>query len=102
MGVIAMGKIKIQIMVCTPDDDEVEWLSVLDDKLTALDVTDDYFSEKRQVMQKGLTKKFTRGDWCMKAMLGPVSPKFDAWDESKKGRVAGDENDRLEVENREL
>merc|ERR1712218_448897 len=85
--VTSSGRVKVQVMVCTPEDDEVEWLNTLDAQLTALDVTDDYYSEKQQVLARGLTKKFTRGDWCMKAMLGPVSHKFDLWDE-KKSRVA--------------
>lgn len=75
------SKVRIQVMACTAEDDEIGWLNDLDHELKELDVTDDYFSEKQEVLRAGLAPKFTRGDWAMKAMLGPVSRKFDAWDE---------------------
>merc|ERR1712039_649141 len=74
---------KVQIMVCTPSEGEVSWLNDLDAALKEVDVTDDYYVEKSQVMSAGKVKKFTRGDWCLKALLGPVSNKFDMWDEKK-------------------
>mmetsp|Transcript_116279 Transcript_116279/g.370005 ORF Transcript_116279/g.370005 Transcript_116279/m.370005 type:complete len:282 (-) Transcript_116279:11-856(-) len=79
--VVSGGRVRIQIMACTADDEEIGWLNVLDEELAELDVTDDYYAEKEQVLKLGLAPKFTRGDWCMKAMLGPVSRKFDLWDE---------------------
>jgi len=80
------GKVRVQIMACTSDSDEVGWLNDLDAELPELDVTDDYYAEREEVLRAGLATKFTRGDWCMKALLGPVSRKFDAWDEQTKGR----------------
>jgi len=77
----AAHKVRIQIMACTANDDEVAWLNDLDREFYEVDVTDDYFSERAEVLKAGLAERFTRGDWCMKAMLGPVSRKFDAWDE---------------------
>jgi hypothetical protein len=76
---------KVQIMACTADEDAVAWLNDVDHQFKEVDVTDDYHSEMLEVL-KGAKKvnKFTRGDWCMKAMLGPVSSKFDAWDEKKQ------------------
>lgn len=85
---IASGRIKVQIMACTPDEEEVAWLNDLDHELLGVDVTDDYYSEKQEVLRSGLVTKFSRGDWCMKAMLGPVSKKFDAWDE-RTGKRGG-------------
>lgn len=79
---IAGGKIKIQLMVCTPDDAEVAWLNQLDKRSKAFDVTDDYYTEKKEILALG-HPKFTRGDWCMKAMLGPISSKFDDMDERR-------------------
>eukprot|EP00928_Gymnodinium_smaydae_P015442 TRINITY_DN15710_c0_g2_i1.p1 TRINITY_DN15710_c0_g2~~TRINITY_DN15710_c0_g2_i1.p1 ORF type:complete len:341 (+),score=52.26 TRINITY_DN15710_c0_g2_i1:99-1121(+) len=78
---------KVQIMACTPNDDEVAYLDDLDRELPEIDCTDDYYTEKAQVLRAGLTDTFSRGDWCMKAMLGPVSKKFDAWDEAKSGAL---------------
>lgn len=77
-------RIRVQIMACTCNETEIEWLNRLDSEFQEVDVTDDYYAEKVEVLKKGKAEKFTRGDWCMKAMLGPVSHKFDIWDESLK------------------
>jgi len=79
------NKLRVQIMACTADSAEVGWLNQVDEELAEVDVTDDYVSEKQEVINAGRVAKFTRGDWCMKAMLGPVSSKFDAWDERAQG-----------------
>lgn len=80
---------KVQIMACTDEDEAVGWLNDMDEKFTAVDVTDDYYSEKAEVLAAGKVPKFTRGDWLIKALLGPVSSKFDAWDEGPKGGKGG-------------
>jgi len=74
-------KVKVQIMACTPEEEDVEYLDHLDRQLPEVDVTDDYYAEKAQVDKVGLAPQFNRADWCMKAMLGPISKKFDQWDE---------------------
>lgn len=85
--VVSRHRVRIQIMACTSEEDEIGWLNDLDHQLGEVDVTDDFYSEKAEVMAAGIAPRFTRGDWCMKAMLGPVSAKFDAWDE-RLGRPA--------------
>lgn len=77
------SKLKVQIMACTSDDDEIEWLGAVDRELKQVDVTDDYYAERKEVLRAGLAPRFTKGDWVMKAMLGPISHKFDGWDELK-------------------
>jgi len=77
-------KLRTQLMVCTPLEDEVRWLNDLDRDFVEVDVTDDYHTEQSQILASGRAPQFTRGDWCMKAMLGPVSHKFDMWDEKKR------------------
>mmetsp|Transcript_1321 Transcript_1321/g.2839 ORF Transcript_1321/g.2839 Transcript_1321/m.2839 type:complete len:285 (+) Transcript_1321:70-924(+) len=90
-SLVSTSKLRVQIMACTADDDEIEWLNDLDCELKEVDVTDDYYAERAEVLRTGLAKRFTRGDWCMKAMLGPVSQKFDQWDEGAHRKVkAGD------------
>lgn len=82
-------KFRIQIMACTGDDDAVGWLNELDAQFKEVDVTDDYYSEMMEVLKKAkLVTKFSRADWCVKAMLGPVSQKFDSWDEKKTTKSA--------------
>jgi len=82
---------RVQIMACTDDDDAVGWINRLDEQFTEVDATDDYYTEKKEILQRGRLKVFTRGDWCMKAMLGAVSSKFDQMDEGgyRGGRNAG-------------
>jgi len=77
-------KLRAQLMVCTPMEDEVQWLNDMDRDFLEVDVTDDYHTEQQQVLASNKAPQFTRGDWCMKAMLGPVSHKFDNWDERKR------------------
>jgi hypothetical protein len=84
---------KVQIMACTGDEDAVGWLDKIDAAFSEVDVTDDYYSEMIQVLKEARrVKKFTRGDWCMKAMLGPISNKFDQWDEKSGPRILGRED----------
>lgn len=80
--VVAGGKAKIQVLACTAEDDEIEWLNVLDKQLAEMDCTDDYTTERAQILKLGLAPRFTKGDWVMKAMLGPIMHKFDKWDEA--------------------
>lgn len=70
---------RCQIMACTGVDNDIAWLNKLDEELDELDVTDDYVSEKKQA--EGV---FTRGDWCMKAMLGAVNSAYDKMDETRE------------------
>lgn len=85
----AKSKIRMQIMACTSEESEISWLNALDADLREVDVTDDYFAERQEVLKAGRVTKFTRGDWCMKAMLGPVGDKFDSWDEKHRGGASG-------------
>lgn len=81
---------RVQVMACTDDEEAVGWLNDLDERFTEVDVTDDFHSERQEVLRAGKVKKFTRGDWLIKALLGPVSTKFDAWDEGgRKGGKGG-------------
>eukprot|EP01059_Diplonema_ambulator_P014807 TRINITY_DN257_c0_g2_i2.p1 TRINITY_DN257_c0_g2~~TRINITY_DN257_c0_g2_i2.p1 ORF type:complete len:278 (+),score=69.76 TRINITY_DN257_c0_g2_i2:41-874(+) len=72
---------KFQILACTADDSSVAWLDKFDKAYKEVDVTDDYYTERAQVLRTG-RKKFTRGDWVIKALLGPILSKFDDMDES--------------------
>lgn len=78
---ITHATFKIQVMACTAEQDAVAWLNVLDKEFAQVDVTDDYYSELEEVARAGRVSKFTRGDWCLKAMLGPISKTFDTMDE---------------------
>jgi len=81
-NVVDAGSTHIQIMACTSEEEEIGWLNKLDKGDKKVDVCDDYYSERREVLSVGLKPRFTRGDWCIKAMIGPLSEKFDKWDEA--------------------
>jgi len=87
VSLVRSMRLRVQIMACTAEEQEVEWLNELDCELEELDVTDDYHSERQEVLRTGIATRFTRGDWCMKAMLGPVSRKFDQWDEGGRRSI---------------
>ncbi len=46
-----------------------------------MDVTDDYDSERKQVLRAGRLHKFTRDDYVLKALVGAASPRIDNMDE---------------------
>lgn len=55
----------------------------MDKNFAEVDCVDDYYSEKAEVLAAKKTVRFTRGDWLIKALLGPISNKFDGWDEKE-------------------
>lgn len=78
--------VRFQIMACTDDEHAIGWLNEFDLEFDEVDVCDDFASERREVLASGRMRSFTRADWVMKALLGPVSTKFDRWDESSPRR----------------
>ena len=77
----------VQIMACTDEEAVMDYLNRADDSIQRLDVTDDYASEREEVLKaQGRSFAFSRGDWIVKAMLGPVLPYFDELDGSGKER----------------
>mmetsp|Transcript_23516 Transcript_23516/g.37625 ORF Transcript_23516/g.37625 Transcript_23516/m.37625 type:complete len:298 (-) Transcript_23516:101-994(-) len=79
-------KFRCQLFACTGQDDEIAWARKLDDELEELDMTDDYLTEKKHMDATGAFSSFTKGDWCLKAMLGAVDP---SWDDPGKGSRQG-------------
>jgi hypothetical protein len=72
------SQFRVQIMACSNNDDEIAWLNEIDQQSELIDVTDDYYNEKRRVMAiKGNDYTFTRSDWLVKAILGPVDKSVD-------------------------
>lgn len=75
------GHIRYALLACTDDDSAVSWMNQLDYRYTEVDTTDDYQTERAEVMRRGIYDSFKRGDWLAKALLGPISKKFDCADE---------------------
>ena len=65
----------------------MEYLNHADDTIQRLDVTDDYASEREEVLKaQGRSFAFSRGDWIVKAMLGPIDRYMDELDGSGRER----------------
>ena len=80
---ITNTKMNFQILACTEDDTQVEWLNDFDDATDGIDVVDDYYSERKEVLAAGKVRQFKRSDWAIKALLGPISSKYDKLDERR-------------------
>eukprot|EP01061_Rhynchopus_euleeides_P047324 TRINITY_DN9440_c0_g1_i1.p1 TRINITY_DN9440_c0_g1~~TRINITY_DN9440_c0_g1_i1.p1 ORF type:complete len:300 (+),score=96.13 TRINITY_DN9440_c0_g1_i1:1477-2376(+) len=76
---------KFQILACTDDDDAVGWLDKFDREFKEVDVTDDFATERAQILQAGKVEHFRRSDWVIKALLGSIISKFDNLDEPDMG-----------------
>ena len=71
------------IIACTDDDDDLEYLNNWDLYLPCLDVIDDYISERKEVWKaKGAKFHFSRGDYIVKSLVGSLHPELDKLDES--------------------
>lgn len=69
--------------MCTEDDKIVAEYNKWDDKIGHFDITDDYVSERNEVLSKrGPDFKFTRQDWVAKLIIGSMDPYYDFVDES--------------------
>ena len=74
-------------MACTDDDECMAYLISADSSIARLDVTDDFPSERREVLAaQGGGFHFTFGDYCVKALLGSVDPYFDSLDSGSFNR----------------
>jgi hypothetical protein len=65
----------VQIMACTDDEGAVQYLNAADENIPLLDVSDDFHSERREILRaQGAGFHFTYGDYIAKCMLGPIDP----------------------------
>jgi hypothetical protein len=79
-----------QIMACTDDQSTMSYLNAADNQIPRLDVTDDFSSERAEILAaQGPGFHFTRGDYICKCLLGPVDDYFDSLDSRPGGGRAG-------------
>ncbi|KAJ3342975.1 hypothetical protein HDU83_005852 [Entophlyctis luteolus] len=80
------GDVLVSFLVCTDDDREIEYLNEWDKNVRDLDVVDDFYSERTEILRvQGNSFPFSRGDWICKMLLGVVDPEIDALDERMLG-----------------
>ncbi|KAJ3044286.1 hypothetical protein HDV00_002606 [Rhizophlyctis rosea] len=74
--------IHVAFVACTDDDATMAYLNEWDNIIQNLDVVDDYYSERSEILRvQGPSFPFSRGDWVCKILLGSIDPEIDALDE---------------------
>lgn len=74
---------RVQFLACSNKEADIGWLNKLDVEVKSVDVTDDYASERAEVLRTGRVYSFTHGDYVCKALLGGISDFYDKMDEMK-------------------
>lgn len=78
-------EIRVGFLACTDDDDVMRWLNSMDEEVRHVDVTDDFYSEREEVLRAGRVRSFNRNDWLIKMLLGAADDKWDKLDEGNSG-----------------
>ena len=74
--------VNVSIAACTDDAKVMTDLNKMDCGIPFVDISDDYQSERKQILQmQGKNFPFSYGDWVCKILLGSIDPYFDALDE---------------------
>lgn len=85
---ITSCQFRVQIMACSNNEEEMKWMEDVDHDSDMIDVTDDYYNEKKRVIQlRGAGFTFTRSDWLVKAILGPIDSSVDKTNEGLFDRI---------------
>jgi hypothetical protein len=71
----------VSMIACTDDEQAVEWMNEADERIPNVDTSDDYASERAEILQaQGPRFPFSFGDYLTKCLLGPIDPTFDSLD----------------------
>jgi hypothetical protein len=80
----SMDRIFVTFIACTNDLQSVGYLNHFDKKIPFVDVLDDYYSERAEVIAvQGKRFPFSYGDYVVKLLMGSVDQWFDKLDEKK-------------------
>ncbi|KAJ3018844.1 UNVERIFIED_CONTAM: hypothetical protein HDU68_010955 [Siphonaria sp. JEL0065] len=80
------GNVIVVFLACTDDESDVGYLNEWDKRIPAIDVVDDYYSERKEILAvQGSQFPFSRGDWVCKMLLGALDPEIDGLDERRVG-----------------
>jgi len=75
-----IDKFFVSILACSDDPRDVKYLEHLDRHVKHFDVSDDYNTERKEVLANKKTFKFTRGDYVTKVLLGPIQRNWHVLD----------------------
>jgi hypothetical protein len=80
----SIERIYITFIACTNDLQSVGYLNQFDKKIPFVDVSDDYESERREILAvQGKHFPFSYGDYVVKILMGSIDQWFDQLDEKK-------------------
>ena len=73
----------VSFLLCTDDPSCVDYLNKWDRTMANVDVTDDFYAEREKIFKCSKTedKRFSRGDYVVKALVGAIDPEIDVLDE---------------------
>lgn len=76
----------VTFLACTDDDRTIDYLNNWDRIIPRVDVVDDYFSERTEILRaQGQNFHFSYGEYVIKTMAGSLVPELDVLDEPQKG-----------------
>jgi hypothetical protein len=79
-----IDRVFVSFLACTDDESSVAYLNAWDDELKNVDVTDDYLSERKEILRaQGSSFKFSYADYVCKMLLGPIDPEIDRLDSAQ-------------------
>lgn len=82
LGQMVGNNMRIGFIACTDQDYQVEYLNDIDREYKEIDVSDDYMTERSQILKvQGHRFPFSYGDYVVKALAGPIDSKLDGLDE---------------------
>ena len=82
LGRMVANNMRIGFLACTDQDNQVAYLNEIDKLYQEIDVSDDYWTERRQIQRvQGRNFPFTYGDYVVKALAGAIDNRLDTLDE---------------------
>lgn len=73
------------IIICTDDENSVDYLNKWDKELKNLDIVDDFRTERNEIRKiKGYNYSYSFGDYVVKSLMGGIDIELDQSDEKKK------------------
>ena len=75
------NKFYVSFLACSDNDDEIGYLNTMD-SVPHVDILDDYYSEKKQILKiQGNKFPYSLQDHIVRLILGPIYSEFDDLDE---------------------
>lgn len=89
----SIDRIFVTFIACTNDLQAVAYLNNFDKKIPFVDVSDDYHSERAEILAiQGKRFVFTYGDYVAKLLMGSIDQWFDKLDEKKVRTIQSQTN----------